>query len=319
LKNANRIFSDDHRIMNPNPTNSAELRTQLREALRSQGAVIDPQGTKALYAPLLDASPRVGVNCDRDLTYGSHVRHRLDWYRPEKPVSESTPILIFVHGGGFIRGDKSERAHVGYAWARLGWETLIPNYRLAPEHGWPAGAHDVAAVCQWVRCTWPAWTQRPLFLVGESAGAAHVATALLCRRFNATQGWTRYGAALISGTYNPSLEAAAATQLGVSQPDQRNQAYFGADPNTWSEKGLIEQVDAPPFALWLSYAELDSLQFQVGTCELFSRLVLRHNFQPELNVIRGHSHLSQIYGLGTSDDPLTEPLSAWMKVSGLLE
>jgi acetyl esterase len=304
------------------PSDPDELRAALRAILRGKGPIIDPPGMKALYAPLLadaleqgkEAAEKLkfGVQCERDLAYGSHARHRLDIYRPvhssEPPDEANKPVAVFIHGGGFMRGDKSERAHVGPALARQGWLTVVPNYRLAPECTWPAGAQDVASVCQWLRQQWPKLTQRPLLLIGESAGAAHVATATLCKRFCATQGWARFGAVLISGTYNPTLENQAARQLGVMLPDVRNQAYFGADPTTWAAQSLVDQIDAAPFPLLISYAELDPLQFQVGAGELFAKLVRQHRFAPELQLVRGHNHLSQIYALGTADDALLEPL-----------
>jgi acetyl esterase len=303
--------------MNAQHNESKEPHGELRAILRSKGAVIDPPGTKALYAPLLASAQATAGNtvCEitRDLIYGSHARHRLDVYRPSAKPSDkesvASPVVIFVHGGGFIRGDKSEREHVARCFAHRGWLTVIPNYRLAPESKWPSGAQDVAAVCQWLLIQWPELAQRPLLLVGESAGAAHVATALLCERYRAIQGWSLYGAALISGTYHPALEAIAAEALGVMLPDVRNQAYFGADESTWGAQSLVDQMDAKPFPLLISFAELDPLQFQVGAGELFAKLVRQHGFQAQLCRMQGHSHLSQIYAVGTSDDCLTDRLA----------
>jgi acetyl esterase len=310
----------------PLPSDPDALRAALRVILRGKGSIIDPPGMKALYAPLLaDAlgqsddgaeSMKLGVQCERDLPYGTHARHRLDIYRPvhatDSPDAANQPVAVFVHGGGFMRGDKSERVHVGQALARQGWLTVVPNYRLAPECTWPSGAQDVASVCQWLRQQWPELAQRPLLLIGESAGAAHVATATLCTRFCATQGWARFGAVLISGTYNPVIENQAARQLGVMLPDVRNQAYFGPDPAAWAAQSLVDQIDAAPFPLLISYAEVDPLQFQVGAGELFARLVCHHGFAPDLQLVRGHNHLSQIYALGTVDDALLEPIMQFL-------
>jgi acetyl esterase/lipase len=60
--------------------------------------------------------------------------------------------LIFLHGGGFVRGDKGDRDNVGYYFARQGLVVIVPNYRLAPDHRWPAGAEDAVAVAvyRWV-------------------------------------------------------------------------------------------------------------------------------------------------------------------------
>lgn len=318
-------------LRSPLPREPEARHAALRTLLRSKGPIIDPPSMKALYAPLLaetmeqgpqdTASAPQSVRCERELHYGSHARHRLDMYHPanssQRPEAADAPVAVFVHGGGFIRGDKSEREHVGRALARQGWLAVVPNYRLAPECAWPSGAEDVASVCQWLRKQWPEWSQQPLLLIGESAGAAHVACAILGSRFGATQGWARFGAVLISGTYNPALEHLAARQLGVMLPDTRNQAYFGLDPAAWASQSLVNQVDAAPFPLLITFAELDPLQFQVGAGELFAKLVCEHGFAPELQCVRGHNHLSQIYALGTPDDALLASIGQFLS-RGLL-
>ena len=99
---------------------------------------------------------------------------RFDVYLPAGPAPEGAPLLVFFHGGGFIRGDKAIRANVGVWGAAQGFVTVLANYRLAPECRWPSGPKDVAAVWQTVRaqvCDWGGDPDR-IVLVGESAGAA---------------------------------------------------------------------------------------------------------------------------------------------------
>ena len=130
-----------------------------------------------------DAAPTL-----TDLAYGPHARHRLDVYAP--PGTNGAPVLVLFHGGGFIRGDKTMRANVGAWGAAQGFVTVLANYRLAPECRWPSGPEDVAAVWQAVRDKAHDWGGDPdrIILVGESAGAAHVAAATLMTRFQ-PPGW----------------------------------------------------------------------------------------------------------------------------------
>jgi acetyl esterase len=58
----------------------------------------------------------------------------------------------------------------------------------------------------------------------------------------------------------------------------------------------------------ITYAELDLVQMQVQAGELFARLVTRHGFSPELQIIRGHNHLTQVYSLNTGDESLSGPV-----------
>jgi acetyl esterase len=289
--------------------NPAGIPEEIAAQLRRRGAVIDVAGTKALYEPLLARQPRDGVRVVGNVAYGEDARHRLDAYIPE---AKTIGVLVFFHGGGFLRGDKGERANVGYAFARAGYLVLMPNYRLAPAHRWPAGPEDVATVLRWVAAHAREFGADPahVVLAGESAGAAHVAASRLVRRFADTAP-APAGVVLLSGPYNARLEALARAQFGIATPDPRNEAYFGPDVAAWDAMSTVDLVDVAPFPLLISYAELDPPQMQVQAGELFARLVSRHGFQPGLQVVRGHDHLSQLYSIGTEDGSLFAPLRAW--------
>ncbi|WP_152523061.1 alpha/beta hydrolase [Nocardiopsis potens] len=97
---------------------------------------------------------------------------KLDLYLPPDASGE-TPLVIAVHGGGFIAGDKDQSAAMlagplldeGYAVATV-------NYRLSCEAEFPAGAQDVKAAVRWLRANADAYRLDPdRFLSwGESAG-----------------------------------------------------------------------------------------------------------------------------------------------------
>ncbi|WP_020655596.1 alpha/beta hydrolase [Massilia niastensis] len=272
------------------------------ETIRAAGPVIDPPAAKALYAPLLADAPRGGAVVP-DIAYGMDELHRLDLYLP-LGADGPAPVVIFLHGGGFIRGDKADRYHVGHYFSRHGVLAVLPNYRLGPRNRWPAGAEDVSSVLAWARDNVAAHGGNPdhIVLVGESAGAAHIAAATLMRRFHPPGGLRIAGAFLASGVYNAELELLARSQLGIATPDPRNEAYFGPDFSAYREMSTIAQIDAEPFPLAISYAELDPIQMQAQAGELFARLVTQHGFQPQISVVRGHNHLSQVYSINSGDE-----------------
>lgn len=280
--------------------------------LRDLGSGFHLPEVQALFEPLLAVQPRDGVRAQADLAYGGHDRHRLDVYAPATPGPH--PVLVWWHGGGFIRGSKAQRANVGWWGAREGFVTVLPNYRLAPESRWPCGPEDVAAVWQWLQTHAPGLGGDParVVLAGESAGAAHVAAATLMRRFQPS-GWRVAGAALFSGPYNARLEGLARPAFGIATPDPRNEAYFGPDRAAWDAASIVDQVDAAPFPLWISMAERDLLQMQVQAGELFARLVSRHGFQPELRLLQDHNHFSAGYGIGTADTGTSAALAAFVR------
>jgi acetyl esterase len=271
--------------------------------LRDMGPVIDPPAVTALYAPLIAQQVRDGVQCVNDLNYGMNERQKLDVYAPETMPPHGMPVVIFFHGGGFIRGDKSERAHVGYFLARNGILALVPSYRLAPEHPWPSGPQDVVLALQWAQTHAALHGGNPkrIILVGESAGAAHIAAAVLVKRFHPSQGLGVAGAMLISGVYNAQLEWLARKPFGTPSPDPRNEAYFGSDPANYPAMSTVALIDAPHLPLLITYAELDPIAQQVQASELFATLRTQHGAAPEIQMIRHHNHLSQIYAINTGD------------------
>jgi acetyl esterase len=282
----------------------------IEQRVRALGPVVDMAETRALYDPLLASQPRSGVNVRHDLAYGPDSRHRLDIYQPGQQTAKGLPLILMFPGGGFVRGDKVERVNAGLRFARDGFVTVIANYRLAPGHAWPAGAEDVSRALQWVQAHADehGGDAQRIWLMGESAGATHVATATLLRRFHPVSGLRIAGAVLISGVYNPELEWKARQQFQIATPDPRNDAYFGRNGGGLAAMSVVNQIDAPPLPLLITYAELDPVQMQVQAGELFARLVVSHGFAPDLHVVRGHNHLSQVFSFNTGDESLSAPV-----------
>ncbi|WP_310646597.1 alpha/beta hydrolase [Limnohabitans sp.] len=281
--------------------------------LRSWGTHASMPEVKAFYSQRVAQQDRSGLELLADQPYGTHPRQRMDVYVPQAP-GHNRPVLLFLHGGGFIRGDKADRANVGWWGARQGFVTVLANYRLAPEVQWPSGAEDVVAACQRVQalCSSFGADPRALVLAGESAGAAHVAAASLIRSFQ-PQSWNIAGAFLLSGPYDAQLERMARGTLGIPTPDPRNDAYFGTERPDWAAASIVECVDAAPFPIVVGTAERDLPQMQVQAGALFSRLVTRHGFQPDWLVLPEHNHFSAAAALGTEDPSLAKPLAEFVR------
>ena len=138
------------------------------------------------------ASARFTPNCARRCPpMGSHERsmsptgtdprEMLDVYEPSAPAATPAPVLIFVHGGAFVGGDKKNYDNIGYYFARHGVVAVLPNYRLAPANPWPAGVQDVAVAVKWTlaHIATHGGDPRKIVLFGHSAGATHVAAYAL--------------------------------------------------------------------------------------------------------------------------------------------
>ncbi len=93
--------------------------------------------------------------------------------------------LLYLHGGGYVSGSGAfylaMAAHLSAA-ARCA--VLLPDYRLAPEHPFPAALEDCIQACQWLAGTGPAGPEpaRATFIAGDSAGGGLALATLLALR-----------------------------------------------------------------------------------------------------------------------------------------
>lgn len=98
---------------------------------------------------------------------------------------EPGPVVVFVHGGGFVIGDLDTHASFCAEVARtLNLPVLAIDYRLAPEHRWPAAPDDCEAAARWAAGNPPELgrTATSLVLMGDSAGGTLTITTALALR-----------------------------------------------------------------------------------------------------------------------------------------
>lgn len=97
---------------------------------------------------------RERVDLATDLPYAAtaHPRQRLDLYLPRAPTATTRPVVVYLHSGGWVSGDKGEGARfLGPLVAEGRFAGVSAGYRLADEARWPAQLHDVQAAVRWVR------------------------------------------------------------------------------------------------------------------------------------------------------------------------
>lgn len=264
----------------------------IERQLAAFGTVFDGEvlaATRALYRPLLDLAP-VGVE-QPDQVYGPHERHRLDVYRPN---GQSRATVVYVHGGGFVAGDKNGDGvyyrNVGCWLARQGFTAVLPNYRLAPAHSWPAGTQDLQAVLQWVQQDRQAsGDSAPLVLWGQSAGACHVASWLFDDAARGAAPAVHVdGVLLMSGLYRAEAPLPAGPK-----------AYFGENTALYPQRSPLTHVRALDTPLWLAVAELDPAWIAEQTYALAHALTRANGKSPPFLFNRGHNHVSTVQSLGS--------------------
>ena len=280
---------------------------QVTQRVRALGTEISPDsiaGTAAIYAPFHEREPYREVAVTRDLRYGTHDRQRLDLFVPQSAASPR-PVLLYVHGGGFVGGDKRTpgtpyQDNVALWAVRHGLLGINMTYRLAPQFPWPAGAADVAAAVAWARAQVHNYGGDParIVLLGTSAGAVHVASYLAHREFHAKEGPGVAAAALLSGIYD----------LVRAPRNAMHEAYFGKDEATSRKASTLTGLIETAIPLLFVVTEMDPAFFQAQAQLLVDAWFARHGRWPRLTNLIGHNHLSSTMHLNTPDSVLGDRL-----------
>ncbi len=271
---------------------------EIWEKVSKLGPVINPPETAKIYAPLHEKEPYQGIKVTRDVKFGADAqRQALDVFVAEAQAASPRPVLIFVHGGGFVRGARRTPNtpfydNVVLFAARNGLVGVNTTYRLAPQHPWPAGAEDVAAAVRWVGDNIAAYGGDPkrVLLMGHSAGAVHVASYVAHREFHGPKGIGLAGAILVSGLYD----------LTVRTPGPNEKIYFGEDASKHAGRSSLKGLVESRLPLLVVAAEIDPPMFREDAKQLNDALCKAERCPRHLMLAR-HSHMSETYAINTKD------------------
>ena len=220
------------------------------------------------------------------VAYGVHPRQRLDIYAPVKRGSDPLPIVVFFYGGGWVRGHRSEFGFVGRALAARGFLAVLPDYRLAPEHRFPAYLEDGALALKWVveHAAELGGDPDRIAVAGHSAGGHLAGLLALDGRYVGAAGLaqdTIKAAALISAPTNflPFVDPRAIAALGAHEPAHETQPYHFA------------RGDAPPLLL------------QHGTSDIIVRARNAQQLHRKIEAAGGVAEL-KLYRQASHSDPI---------------
>jgi acetyl esterase len=157
------------------------------------------------------------------------------------------PVLLYLHGGGWVAGSPKSHRRLVQRFAEAGYLSINVDYHLAPEHPFPAGYEDCVFAAQWTRenaARWNGAAQR-IAIGGDSAGA-NLAAAVA-----ALSGEVFRAALLIYGIF----DFAGAVQRGAMGIEGVAQAYLAggypallADPRV-SPLGSVTPKFPPAFLI----------------------------------------------------------------------
>lgn len=259
---------------------------------------------KALYLPQLAAAPRDGITVIRDVAYGADPRHVLDIYRPA--AARSAPVVAFVHGGAFIRGERNINdqmyANVLLWFARRGFVGVNIEYRLAPQAVYPSGAEDVASACHWLGANISQYGGRAerLLLIGHSAGGTHVATAL-SDPLLAGRAPGVLAAVLISARLRADALATNPNAAGV-------QAYFGTDETLYADRSPVKFVQRLRSPVLVINAEYENPWLDLYGLEYATAVAAGQGRAPVHLTCMDHNHVSIMAHFNTEEEWLGEQI-----------
>jgi triacylglycerol lipase len=283
---------------------TAQVPPDIAAKTRALGHSMDP-GAAALYAPLFGPDAWSGMTITRDVPYGRDPLQKLDLFVPDGSDT-NRPVILFVHGGGFTRGDKHGPFYPDNitAWAaKHGMIGVNINYRLAPKDPWPAAAKDVGAAIAWVRANIRQQGGDPdrIILWGHSAGANDVADYVAHPELQGAEAASVKGAIMLSPFYTADPETAP------------KHAYYGTDKALLAASGVIAGLAKSRVPLFFADSEFDPEPFQ-GFVETARGTLCRTPERcPAYVHLLNHNHFTEGMAVGTHDTTLTDAVERWMK------
>ncbi len=142
------------------------------DAFANMAHVAGSEKLPQLWADSAAAYRAGGVKVDQDIAYGDHPREKFDLVWPDV-----TPrgLVMFIHGGFWMRLDKSFWTDLAEGARAQGWAVCMPSYTLAPDARISHMTRQITAAIE----TAAAQVQGPIRIVGHSAGG-HLATRMIC-------------------------------------------------------------------------------------------------------------------------------------------
>jgi acetyl esterase/lipase len=261
-------------------------------------------GMRLHYDKVNVPSDRITMNIGYDASDPTDHKRQLDFYAPDR---HDFPTVVFIHGGGWAWGDRSQKfggadvyGNIGRFLAREGFGAAVISYRLIWKTDWRTQATDVARAVAWVQqnVAVHGGDPRRVFLAGHSAGAQ-----LAARVATDPQWLTRVngephaicGVVAVSGT-GFDFEDRLTEQLDqdTTYYSQRFGGSSKEDPNdlttsAWrKDASILPVLDAtdPPMLSMLAEGDYPSIQHQVRLLdERLKRLGLSGGFVivPKIN------------------------------------
>ncbi len=223
------------------------------------------------------------------IAYADGARHKLDVYAPQQRGAPA-PVVFFIYGGGWNRGERSDYQFVGRALAARGFVAVIADYRLVPEVHYPEFLEDNASALKWVQDNIANYGGDParLFLAGHSAGAYNAVMLALDPSFLQEYGVTMpiRAVAGLSGPYD----------FYPFEYDEVRNAFGAASNPEGTQPVNLVTSDAPP--MYLATGTGDPIVRMQNT-EHLARAMQARGVWVTTKFYPGFGHMEPVIALGS--------------------
>lgn len=244
--------------------------------------------------------------------YGPSQAQALDIYRPG--TGGPSPLILFIHGGGWSAGSKSmgegvQPAHfvaAGYAWASIG-------YRLAPGATVEEQASDIARAIAWLhkRAKRLKLDDSKIIIIGHSSGVQLAALVATDPQWLKAE---RMPFERIAGVV--SLDGAGIDVPGIMAAGARLSPFyagaFGNDVARQTRLSPLAHVGPPDAAHWLFLFDRDHNPSAGWFAERFAEKMRAEGLAAQVEPVAETNHMKMLNDLGRPEDAVTEAVDTFI-------
>lgn len=241
---------------------------------------------------------RAGVHHVLNLSYGDDPKQQLDIYLPAGPV-EKASVLLHMHGGGFVEGDRVDYAFLAPALVEHGIILVLPSYRLCSDgHAMLDAVADTRAAIRWVHdnIATHGGDAESIVLSGHSAGAIMSSNATVdlgwLDDLGIPQSFIK-AAVMVSGVYNFPIDFNARNDILTS-------------PEVKIAMSAMQQIGAFPKKMVLAVGSIETgpKDDYVASAHMFHDALATAGADVDLIILPGKNHIDTSRAVGEPNSPV---------------
>jgi len=264
--------------------------------------------------PSLAAVLAANTTTSLDRAYGSDDKQKLDIYAPKG--AKNAPVVIYIHGGEWTKGDKAEVAYKPKFFIEQGYVMVSVNYRLSPAAMHPAHVNDVAAAVRWTVDHIAEYGGDPknIVLMGHSAGCHLVVLTTLDPQYLSKVGLKAKDLRAVVAWSGGSFDL-----VHKAKTDEKFVGYirnaFGTEEKAWHDASPVNLTtyakECPPY-LFVT-ADPDGDSFKIA--QRLEKGIQQDGGRATTMILADRTHRTANQLLGSPDDKTGAQLMEFLRAN----